>query len=65
MSEVDSHKFDTCKHRSIDMEIHGTIWCCGSDMKEGFVCHKLTIYDLIPQVCLKCTKYEEKEKLNG
>ena len=60
-----SVKFDTCRFRSLEEEEQGEEWCCGSNKKSGFVCYELDIFELTPNHCENCKKFQSKIIDNG
>ena len=57
----DYEKFSTCRHRSNTEETFTVKSCCQTKQRKGWVCHKLSIYGLIPHNCTNCPLYEKKE----
>jgi len=56
-------KFDTCKHRSVDVikKIVKRCSCQGGNYeKEGFFCSKLQIFGINHSFCETCQEYESK-----
>jgi hypothetical protein len=63
MSEpVNTEKFDTCRFRSIEQREYGEKWCCGANLRKGYVCNEKTIFDLTPNHCLHCKSFDPRLK---
>lgn len=56
----DTERFDTCRFRSPEKETHGEAWCCGSNVREMYVCYELNLKDLTPEHCKFCKRYDPK-----
>lgn len=60
-NDVDTSKFNSCKHRSENEEEYIKSHCCSSIRKtKGFICNELKLKGLIPLQCINCNSYENK-----
>lgn len=56
-------RFEECRHRSEEKEMHGLGCACSGSIKmvEVYFCHRLGIVDVKPENCNKCKFFEQKE----
>ncbi len=59
---VPYNNFETCVHRSAEIESHVIKTCCSQVTKRGHRCNKLQIFPLTANACINCSEYVPKEK---
>ena len=63
LTEEGIEKFNTCAHRSEDMETSVIENCCSSRTVTGYTCTLLGIINVQATDCQSCQRYEKRESI--
>ncbi len=59
--DSDREKFETCKHRSKSEREYSVDTCCSHVNKIGYICTRIPLNGVTPNVCNACELYQKKD----